>query len=69
MTTSTIAVTLDRHLRADLDRELQGGNRSAAVSEAIAQWLDRRRVAAAAQWHASLTGDDAAAFVDFDSQW
>ena len=35
-------------------------NRSAVVADAIREHLDRRAVAGAAAWHASLTGDDAA---------
>jgi len=37
------------------------------VSEAIREYLDRRAVAAASGWHASRTGEDAAAFEDFNT--
>ena len=30
---------------------------------------DRRAIAAARAWHASLTGDDAAALAAFDADW
>ena len=69
MTADTISVTLDPDLRRDLDEEVAGGNRSAVVAQAIQEYLDRKRIAAAAEWHASLTGDDAAALSEFDAQW
>ncbi|MCU7725160.1 ribbon-helix-helix domain-containing protein [Actinoplanes sp. KI2] len=69
MTADTISVTLDPDLRKDLDAEVAGGNRSAVVAQAVREYLDRKRIAAAAEWHASLTGDDAAALEAFDAQW
>ena len=45
------------------------GNRSALVSEAIREYLDRRTVLAASAWPASLAGEDAAAFADFNAAW
>jgi hypothetical protein len=42
---------------------------SALVAEAIREYLDRRAVAAARAWHACLTGEDAAAFADFNAAW
>lgn len=67
--TVSISVKLEDDLGRDLDREVAGGNRSAFVAEAIREALDRRRVAAAAHWHASLTGEDAAALAAFDAEW
>ncbi|MDT5040078.1 MAG: hypothetical protein QOE51_1063 [Actinoplanes sp.] len=67
--TTSISVKLEDGLARDLDREVSGGNRSAFVADAIREALDRRRVAAAAQWHASLTGEDAAALAAFDTAW
>ena len=65
----SISITLDDELGHDLNIAAAGGNRSALVAEAIREYLDRRSVAAAADWHASLSGDDAAAFHDFNSAW
>ncbi len=67
--TVSISITLDDELGHDLDAVVAGGNRSAMVAEAIRDYLDRRAVAAAAAWHASLTGDDASAFADFNAAW
>jgi hypothetical protein len=39
------------------------------VAEAIREYLDRQAVAAAAVWHASLEGEDAAAFAEFNAAW
>jgi predicted transcriptional regulator len=64
---ASITITLDDELGRDLTAAVAGGNRSALVAEAIRDFLDRRRVAAAAAWHASLTGDDAAVLADFDA--
>jgi Arc/MetJ-type ribon-helix-helix transcriptional regulator len=64
-----ISVKLEDDLSRDLDREVAGGNRSAFVAEAIRDALDRRRVAAAARWHASLAGEDAAALAAFDAEF
>jgi metal-responsive CopG/Arc/MetJ family transcriptional regulator len=64
-----ISVTLDDDLGADLDEEVAGGNRSALVATAVRELLDRRRAARAAEWHASLTGDDAEAFKAFGQAW
>jgi predicted transcriptional regulator len=67
--TVSISVTLDDDLGDELNAAVAGGNRSALVAEAIRDYLDRRAVAAAAAWHASLTGADAAAFEEFNSEW
>ncbi|HKS98910.1 MAG TPA: ribbon-helix-helix domain-containing protein [Rugosimonospora sp.] len=67
--TVSISVTLDDDLSEDLSAAVAGGNRSAIVAEAIREYLDRRRVAAAAAWHASLSGEDAAALAEFDTAW
>ncbi|HZN18756.1 MAG TPA: ribbon-helix-helix domain-containing protein [Micromonosporaceae bacterium] len=63
----SISVTLDDELGADLNAAAGDGNRSALVAQAIREYLDRRAVAAAHAWHASLTGADAAAFADFNA--
>jgi hypothetical protein len=57
----SISISLEEGLLAQLDA--QGSNRSALVSEALAEWLARRRIAAlnAAYVHlASLEGGDLA---------
>jgi len=64
-----ISVALDDELGTDLNAAVGGGNRSALVAEAIREYLDRRAAAAASAWHASLTGEDAAAFADFNAAW
>ena len=67
--TVSISVKLDDDLSGALDQAVAGGNRSAFVAEAIRESLDRRNIAAATQWHASLTGEDAAALAAFDGEW
>lgn len=67
--TVSVSITLDDELGEELNAAAAGGNRSAFVAEAIREYLDRRAVAAAAAWHASLTGDDAAAFAEFNAAW
>jgi predicted transcriptional regulator len=67
--TMSISVTLDDELGEALNAAAAGGNRSALVAEAIRDYLDRRAVAAAAAWHASLEGEDAAAFSEFNAAW
>ena len=67
--TITLSITMDDDLGRDLNAAVAGGNRSAFIAEAIREFLDRRNIAAAAAWHASLTGDDAAALADFDAAW
>lgn len=67
--TTSISITLDDELGRDLNAAVAGGNRSAVVADAIREYLDRRSIAAAAAWHASLAGDDAAALADFDAAW
>jgi hypothetical protein len=47
----------------------RGVNRSSVVAEAIREYLDRRAVAAAEAWHASLTGEDAATLAEFNAAW
>jgi metal-responsive CopG/Arc/MetJ family transcriptional regulator len=67
MATTTIAITVDETLRDELDDIAPRGQRSALISEALREYLDRRAAEAAAQWHASLTGDDAATLAAFDA--
>ena len=67
--TISISITLDDELGEDLNAAVAGSNRSALVAEAIREYLDRRAVAAAAAWHASLSGEDADAFNDFNAAW
>jgi predicted transcriptional regulator len=67
--TVTVSITLDDDLCRDLNEAVSGGNRSGFIAQAIREHLDRRDIAAAAAWHASLDGDDAAALKTFDSQW
>jgi metal-responsive CopG/Arc/MetJ family transcriptional regulator len=67
--TMSISVTLDDDLGRDLNAAVAGGNRSAIVAEAIREYLDRRNIAAAAAWHASLEGEDAAALAAFEAEW
>ena len=67
--TMTMSITVEDDLGRDLNEVVAGGNRSALVAQAIREYLDRRNIAAAAAWHASLTGPDAAALAEFDSAW
>ena len=67
--TVTLSITVDDELSRDLDAEVAGGHRSAVVAQAIREYVDRRHVEAAAAWHTSLTGDDAAALAEFDATW
>ncbi|MDG4822710.1 ribbon-helix-helix domain-containing protein [Asanoa sp. WMMD1127] len=67
--TAAMSITLDDDLAQALNAAVGGGNRSALVAEAIREYLDRRNIAAAKAWHASLEGDDAAALADFDATW
>jgi metal-responsive CopG/Arc/MetJ family transcriptional regulator len=67
--TTSISITLDDDLGEELNAAVAGSNRSAFVAEAIREYLDRRAVAAAAAWHASLTGDDATVFAEFNNAW
>jgi predicted transcriptional regulator len=67
--TVTVSITVDAELGRDLDAFVAGGNRSAVVAQAIREYLDRRNIAAAAAWHASLDGEDAAALAEFDAAW
>ena len=67
--TVTLSITVDDDLGRDLSTAVAGGNRSAVVATAIREYLDRRNIAAAAAWHASLTGDDAANLAEFDATW
>jgi metal-responsive CopG/Arc/MetJ family transcriptional regulator len=67
--TVTLSITVDDVLGQDLDKAVAGGNRSAFVADAIREFLDRRNIAAAAEWHASLTGSDAEALAAFDASW
>jgi predicted transcriptional regulator len=67
--TTTLSITIDDDLGRDLAAAVDGGNRSAVVATAIREYLDRRNIAAAAAWHASLDGDDAAVLQDFEASW
>jgi predicted transcriptional regulator len=67
--TVSISITLDDELGEELNVAVAGSNRSALVAAAIREYLDRRAVAAAAAWHASLAGEDAAVFADFNAAW
>lgn len=67
--TISISITLDDELGDELNAAVAGSNRSAFVAEAIREYLDRRAVAAAAAWHASLEGEDAAVFAEFNAAW
>jgi len=67
--TVSISITLDDELGDELNAAVAGSNRSAFVAEAIREYLDRRTVAAAAAWHASLEGEDAAVFAQFNAAW
>lgn len=67
--TVSISITLDDELGEELNAAVAGSNRSAFVAEAVRDYLDRRAVAAAAAWHASLTGADAAVFAEFNAAW
>ena len=63
----SISITLDDDLGADLNAATAGGNRSALVAAAIREYLDRQAIEAAAAWHVSLTGEDAAAYSEFNA--
>ena len=65
--TVSISITLDDELGEELNAVVPGGNRSALVAEAIREYLVRRAVSAAADWHTSLTGADAAVFEEFNA--
>ena len=67
--TVSISITLDDELGEELNAAVAGSNRSALVAQAIREYLDRRAVEAAAAWHASLEGEDAAAFAEFNAAW
>jgi predicted transcriptional regulator len=67
--TMTLSITIDDDLGRDLAALVDGGNRSAVVAMAIREYLDRRNIAAAATWHASLSGEDAAVLAEFDASW
>jgi predicted transcriptional regulator len=67
--TVTLSVTIDDDLGRDLATAVDDGNRSAVVAEAIREYLDRRNLTAAAAWHASLEGTDAAMLAEFDAAW
>jgi predicted transcriptional regulator len=67
--TISISITLDDDLGQDLNTAAAGGNRSALVAAAIREYLDRQAIEAASAWHASLTGEDAAAFNEFNAAW
>ncbi len=67
--TVSISITLDDELGAELNAAVAGNNRSALVAEAVREYLDRRAIAAATAWHASLSGEDAAVFADFNAAW
>jgi metal-responsive CopG/Arc/MetJ family transcriptional regulator len=60
-------VSISINLDDELNPVVAGSNISAFVAEAIREYLDRRAVAAAATWHASLEGEDAAVFAEFNA--
>ena len=62
-------MALDDELGEELNEAVAGSNRSALIAQPIREYLDRRAVAAAAAWHASLEGDDAAVFAEFNAAW
>lgn len=65
----SISITLDDELGDDLNAAAAGGNRSALVAEALREYLDRRAIEQASAWHASLTGDEATVFANFNAAW
>ncbi len=65
----TVSITMDEDLCRDLNDAVAGGNRSALIAQAVREYLDRRNIAAAAAWHASLAADDAVRLARFDSTW
>jgi metal-responsive CopG/Arc/MetJ family transcriptional regulator len=67
--TVSISITLDADLGEELSTAVAGGNRSALVVQAVREYLDRRAIAAAQAWHASLDSDDAAVFAEFNAAW
>jgi Arc/MetJ family transcription regulator len=67
--TTSISITLDDDLSAELNAAVAGSNRSGFVAAAIRDYLDRRAVESATAWHASLSGEDAAVFADFNAEW
>lgn len=67
--TVSISITLDDELGEELNAAVAGSNRSALVAQAIREYLDRRAIAAAEAWHASLEGEDAAVFAEFNAAW
>jgi hypothetical protein len=60
---------MDEGRSGERDAVVAVGDRSAVVAEAIREYLDRRHIAAATAWHASLAGDDATALAEFDAAW
>jgi predicted transcriptional regulator len=67
--TVTLSITVDDDLGRDLAAAVDEADRSTVVATAIREYLDRRNIAAASAWHASLTGEDAAALAEFDATW
>jgi metal-responsive CopG/Arc/MetJ family transcriptional regulator len=67
--TVSISITLDDELGEELNAAVAGSNRSALVAQALREYLDRRAVAAADAWHASLEGEDAEVFAEFNAAW
>jgi predicted transcriptional regulator len=67
--TVSISITLDDELGEALNAAVADGNRSVFVAKAIRDYLDRRAVSAAADWHNSLTGEDAAVFAKLNTAW
>ena len=63
----SISITLDDELDEEVNAAVAGSNRSALVAQGLREYLDRRAVAAADAWHASLEGDDAAVFAEFNA--
>jgi metal-responsive CopG/Arc/MetJ family transcriptional regulator len=67
--TVSISITLDDDLGDELNEAVAGSNRSALVAQAIREYLDRRAVEAANAWRATLEGEAAAVFAEFNAAW
>jgi len=67
--TVSISVALDDDLGDELNEAVACSNRSALVAQAIREYLDRRAVEAAIAWRATLEGEDAAVFAEFNAAW
>lgn len=65
--TVSIPITSDDDLGERPAAAVAGGNRFALIAWAIREYLDRRAVDSAAVWHATLAGEDAAAYAEFNA--